>query len=63
MPQITLEDNEYNYVMAMLSERPFKEVHQLIGKIMTQQLGAMKLADLAGTRARPDGPGVPASGH
>lgn len=67
MPQINLEDNEYAYVMGLLWERPFKEVHQLIGKLITQQQGAQKMADLAamrvGTSPRPDGQGIPASGH
>lgn len=62
MPQLNLEDNEYTYVMAMLWERPFKEVHQLIAKIMMQQQSAQKIADLATIRAKPDAH-IPASGH
>jgi len=37
MPDLHLEDTDYHYIMAVLSERPYKEVYQLIAKIVSQQ--------------------------
>lgn len=49
--ELTLDINEVNIIITALSERPFREVYELIGKIHSQsniQLKKDKMAHLDG---------------